>query len=100
MMAAATRKVLLVDHSKFRRRSTHNLAALSDFDAVVVDSDIDERELAAMREHGVHVEVAENAAAGIRSAHDADAGRRRAARPPPHDHPVRRRGGVRRVPAS
>lgn len=59
MMAAAAQKVLLVDHSKLRRRATHQLAALSDFDAVVVDSGIDDRELAAMRDRGVHVEVAE-----------------------------------------
>jgi len=58
MMAAAARKVLLVDHSKFRRRATHQLAALSDFDVVIVDAGIDEQELAAMRERGVHVEVA------------------------------------------
>lgn len=58
MMAAAARKVLLVDHSKFRRRATHQLAALTDFDAVIVDAGIAERELGAMRERGVHVEVA------------------------------------------
>ncbi len=58
MMAAAARKILLVDHSKFRRRATHQLAALTDFDVVIVDAGIDDRELAAMRERGVHVEVA------------------------------------------
>lgn len=58
MMAAAARKVLLVDHSKFRRRATHRFASLTDFDTVVVDAGIDERELVAMRERGVHVEVA------------------------------------------
>lgn len=58
MMTAAARKILLVDHSKFRRRATHQLAALSDFDVVVVDAGIDERELTAMRERGVHIEVA------------------------------------------
>lgn len=58
MMAAAARKILLADHSKFRRRATHQLAALTDFDVVIVDAGIDDRELAAMRERGVHVEVA------------------------------------------
>jgi DeoR/GlpR family transcriptional regulator of sugar metabolism len=58
MMAAAARKILLVDHSKFRRRATHQLAALTDFDVVIVDAGIDDRELAAMRERGVRVEVA------------------------------------------
>jgi DeoR/GlpR family transcriptional regulator of sugar metabolism len=67
MMAAAARKILLVDHSKFRRRATHRLAALSDFDAVVVDPGIDQRELAAMRELGVHVEVAPALSAAARA---------------------------------
>jgi DeoR/GlpR family transcriptional regulator of sugar metabolism len=58
MMEAAARKILLADHSKFRRRATHVLAALTDFDVVIVDSGIDDRDLTAMREHGVHVEVA------------------------------------------
>ena len=58
MMAAAARKILLADHSKFRRRATHELAALTDFDVVIVDSGVEDRELAAMREHGVHVDVA------------------------------------------
>jgi DeoR/GlpR family transcriptional regulator of sugar metabolism len=58
MMGAAARKILLADHSKFRRRATHELAALTDFDVVIVDSGIDDHDLTAMREHGVHVEVA------------------------------------------
>jgi DeoR/GlpR family transcriptional regulator of sugar metabolism len=58
MMGAAARKILLADHSKFRRRATHELAALTDFDVVIVDSGIDDRDLTAMRELGVHVEVA------------------------------------------
>jgi DeoR/GlpR family transcriptional regulator of sugar metabolism len=62
MMAAASRKVLLADHSKFRRRATHQLASLSDFDAVVVDSGIDAGDLRAMRERGISVRVAETAA--------------------------------------
>src|ERR687893_2132661 len=34
MLAAAARKILLLDHSKLRRRATHQLAALTDFDVV------------------------------------------------------------------
>jgi DeoR/GlpR family transcriptional regulator of sugar metabolism len=68
MMRAATRRMLLVDHSKFRRRATHQLAALSDFDAVVVDGDVEEREVTAMLERGVRVEVADAPRAASRPA--------------------------------
>ena len=70
MMEAAARKILLVDHSKFHRRATHLLAALTDFDAVIVDAGIDDRDVIAMRERGVHVEVA--AAAREEAAADAE----------------------------
>lgn len=58
MMASAARRVLLVDHTKFRRRAVHQLAPLTDFDAVIVDADIDAADHAAMRELGVEVHVA------------------------------------------
>jgi DeoR/GlpR family transcriptional regulator of sugar metabolism len=58
LMASAARKVLLVDHTKFRRRAVHQLAPLTDFDAVIVDAGIDPGDLRAMRELGVEVEVA------------------------------------------
>lgn len=58
MMEAAARRILLADHSKFRRRATHELAALTDFDVVIVDAGIEDRDVTAMREHGVHVAVA------------------------------------------
>ncbi|MDP9377142.1 MAG: DeoR/GlpR family DNA-binding transcription regulator, partial [Actinomycetota bacterium] len=40
LMASAARRILLVDHTKFRRRAVHQLAPLTDFDAVIVDADI------------------------------------------------------------
>ena len=59
LMESAARRILLVDHAKFSRRAVHQLAALTDFDAVVVDSGIDAHELAAMRADGVNVHVAD-----------------------------------------
>ena len=58
LMASAARKILLVDHTKFRRRAVHQLAPLTDFDAVIVDAAIDPEDLRSMRELGVAVEVA------------------------------------------
>jgi DeoR/GlpR family transcriptional regulator of sugar metabolism len=59
LMASAARRILLVDHTKFRRRAVHQLAPLTDFDAVIVDADIDSEDLRAMRELGAEVHVAE-----------------------------------------
>ena len=58
LMEAAARRVLLVDHAKFARRAVHELASLSEFQVVVVDSGIGERDLLDLREQGVRVEVA------------------------------------------
>lgn len=57
-MEAAGRRVLMVDHTKFRRRGLYQLAPLTEFDLVLVDRDIDERDLAAVRDLGVTVQVA------------------------------------------
>ena len=59
LMASAARRILLVDHTKFRRRAVHQLAPLTDFDAVIVDADIAAEDLKGMRELGVDVHVAE-----------------------------------------
>ena len=64
LMASAARRILLVDHTKFRRRAVHQLAALTDFDAVIVDAGIHPGDLRAMRELGVDVHVAEAAPDG------------------------------------
>jgi DeoR/GlpR family transcriptional regulator of sugar metabolism len=59
LIAAARRKVLLVDHSKFNRNALHELAPLTAFDVVVVDSGIGDDQLTAIRDLGVAVEIAE-----------------------------------------
>ncbi len=58
LMAAADRRVLLLDHSKFDKRGLYQLAPLTDFDLVVVDDGTGEARLAALRELGVPLHVA------------------------------------------
>jgi DeoR/GlpR family transcriptional regulator of sugar metabolism len=60
LMEAATRRVLLADHTKLRRHALHQLAPLADFDLVLVDAAIAPAELAELREHGARVEVADD----------------------------------------
>lgn len=47
MIESATQSVLLIDHSKFARRSVHRFADLKDFDAIITDSqtNLDDLEL-------------------------------------------------------
>lgn len=58
LMAAARRRILLVDHTKFGKRALHQLAPLTDFDAVIVDVDTDQADLDMIHELSVTVEVA------------------------------------------
>ncbi|CAA9515884.1 MAG: Glycerol-3-phosphate regulon repressor, DeoR family [uncultured Solirubrobacteraceae bacterium] len=64
LMKSSGRRILMVDHTKFRRRAVHQLAALADFDVVIVDAGIPDDDLSAMEALGVNVEVAEPSAAG------------------------------------
>lgn len=57
MIAAAARRVLLVDHTKFGRVALHRLAPLSDFDLIVTDDGIDEAGLRQLRDARVAFEV-------------------------------------------
>jgi DeoR/GlpR family transcriptional regulator of sugar metabolism len=41
MLGAATKRILLIDHSKLGKTALHELAPLSDFDLVVVDDGVD-----------------------------------------------------------
>jgi DeoR/GlpR family transcriptional regulator of sugar metabolism len=59
LMEAAGQRILLADRTKFGHGAVHHLAPLTAFDVVIVDSGIDELELASMREQGVEVRVAE-----------------------------------------
>jgi DeoR/GlpR family transcriptional regulator of sugar metabolism len=59
LMDAAGQRILLADCTKFGQGAVHHLASLTAFDVVIVDSGIDERELASMREHDVEIRVAD-----------------------------------------
>jgi DeoR/GlpR family transcriptional regulator of sugar metabolism len=58
MMSAADRRILLLDHTKLGRTAPHVLCAISDVDAVVVDSDITGHHLGMLRATGASVLVA------------------------------------------
>jgi DeoR/GlpR family transcriptional regulator of sugar metabolism len=57
MIAAAARRVLLVDHTKFGRVALHRLAPLADFDLVMTDAGIDDAGMRQLREAEVPFEV-------------------------------------------
>jgi DeoR/GlpR family transcriptional regulator of sugar metabolism len=58
MMDAAVERILLVDSSKLGKRALHRIAALEEFDAIVVGSGVSPEDLAALRARVHHVEVA------------------------------------------
>lgn len=58
LMAASARRVLLVDHSKFAKRSLHQLCPLTDFDLIVVDAATSRADLQGVRDLGVPLHVA------------------------------------------
>lgn len=57
MIAAATKRILLIDHGKIGRVALHRLAPLRDFDLVVVDSGADESAIRQLREAQVRYEI-------------------------------------------
>jgi DeoR/GlpR family transcriptional regulator of sugar metabolism len=58
MLDAATRRYLLLDHTKVGRTALYRLVPLADFDAVVVDPGAPAEILDEFRQHGAKVEVA------------------------------------------
>ncbi len=61
MFAAARRRILLADHSKFGKESLHRYAELADLDLVVTDSSISDEALRAIDSAGVEIQIAERA---------------------------------------
>ncbi|MFB9465536.1 DeoR/GlpR family DNA-binding transcription regulator [Streptomyces cinereospinus] len=55
MMAAATRRVLIIDHTGFANQGLYALASLSDFDLVLVDDAAPAAEVRRLRDSGVRV---------------------------------------------
>jgi DeoR/GlpR family transcriptional regulator of sugar metabolism len=58
MFEASALRVLAVDHTKFEKRALHRLAALAEFDHVIVDADTRAEHVDRLRQHGVRVTVA------------------------------------------
>ncbi|PKW12621.1 DeoR/GlpR family DNA-binding transcription regulator [Saccharopolyspora spinosa] len=61
MLASARRRVLYVDHTKFRRRALHAVAPVEEFDVVIVDSQTTRADIEVLRDRGAQVEQAGNA---------------------------------------
>lgn len=58
MIKSASRRILLVDHGKLGKQALREVAPITDFDIVIVDSGADPAQLDAIREHDVPVEIA------------------------------------------
>lgn len=58
MLRAASKRILLIDHSKLGKTALHQLAPLTDFDLIVVDDGIDETGIAILEETKVPYAVA------------------------------------------
>lgn len=57
MLSAAATKVLMLDHTKFRRQALHSFARLADFDVVVVDAQTSPESRQRLLDLGVQVLV-------------------------------------------
>jgi DeoR/GlpR family transcriptional regulator of sugar metabolism len=64
LIESAHRRILLVDHTKLERRALHKVAALEDFDLLVVDADIAPERLRSLQSAGIPVQVAPPAGGG------------------------------------
>ena len=62
MFAAARRRILLADHSKFGRESLHRYADLADLDLVITDPGISEEARTALAAAGVEIHLTRKAA--------------------------------------
>ena len=58
MFDSAAMRILLSDHTKFGRRALHAMAALEEFDAVVVDDGTPQADIDRMRAKGIDVVIA------------------------------------------
>lgn len=58
MFECSATRILLADHTKFRRRALHSFAGLTAFDVVIVDEDLPDEDLDRLRSKKVNVVVA------------------------------------------
>lgn len=63
MFDSAAKRILLADHTKFKRRALHGFAALIEFDAVIVDEATPVEHITRMRGKGINVIIAPAVAA-------------------------------------
>ena len=75
MVDVADRSHLLIDHTKLTRSALHRLLPLHRFTSVVVDAAVPARDLAALRENDVLVEVASGTDSGRADSGRADSSR-------------------------
>lgn len=59
MYEAASKRILMIDHSKFGQRALHAHLKLVDFDIVIVDSHTDADDISRLQDKGISVIVAE-----------------------------------------
>jgi DeoR/GlpR family transcriptional regulator of sugar metabolism len=59
MIKHAAQTVLMVDHAKFGRPAPHLLGRLDEFDLLITDSEIDDADLAEVRQHEIAVQIAD-----------------------------------------
>ena len=65
MFDAAATRILLADHTKFRKRALHALARLTEYDAVIVDTQTRKDDITRMELQGVRVIIAPSQAHGM-----------------------------------
>ena len=58
MIKSASRRILLLDHGKLGKQALREVAPITDFDLVIIDSGVPAEKLNAIREHNVPVEIA------------------------------------------
>ncbi|WP_042245456.1 DeoR/GlpR family DNA-binding transcription regulator [Paracoccus sp. PAMC 22219] len=58
MMDAASRRILLADHTKFTRRALHSMGGIEDFDLIITDDRTPPDQITALRQRGVAVQIA------------------------------------------
>jgi len=58
MLKCAQKKVLIADHTKFRKRALHAMCTISDFDLAIVDSGTSPEELGMLKRADLEVKVA------------------------------------------
>ncbi len=59
MIKSASRRILLIDHTKLGKQALRQVAPVSDLDLIIIDSGVDSTQLKILREHNVPIEIAQ-----------------------------------------